>query len=77
MLVPAHHFLELLEVDATTFVRVNITDEELPNFIWHDVRAGALLAESGLKLLFVNVVIFARIEGGKGLSQVLIADGTA
>ena len=75
--MPAHHFLKLLEVDATTFVRVNITNEKLPNFIWHDVLARILLAESGLKLFFVNVFIFVVIERGKGLFQVLFADGTA
>ena len=75
--MPAHHFLKLLEIDATTFVIVNISNEKLPNFIWHDVRAGALFAESGSKLFFVNVVIFAGIESGKGLFKVFLADGTA
>ena len=75
--MPAHHLLELLEIDATTIVSVNIANEKLPNFIWHDFRAGTLLTECGLKLLFVNVVIFAGVEGGKGLSQVFFTDGTA
>ena len=56
-----HHFLELREIDATAFVLVHIANEMLPNFIWHDVCAGALLAKRGLKLFFVNVVIFAGV----------------
>ena len=73
----AHHFLKLLEIDATTFVLVDIANEKLPNFIRQDSRAGTLLTECGLKLLFVNVVVFAGVEGGKGLSQVFFTDGAA
>ena len=70
-----HHFLKLIEIDATISVLVNIANELLPDFIWHDVGAGALFAKCGLQLTLVNIVIVAGIEGFEGLLQVVFTNG--
>ena len=73
----AHDFYELLHVDATILVMINITDELFPDHVGHNVPAGSLIAECGLQLFFVNVVVFARVKSLESFFQVFIIDLTA